>query len=290
MLPSCPVGGKLYLAYPARTGSLRWPMKTSARPPAVAGMFYPSDPAELRAQVRRFLDGAVGEGPRPRPLALIVPHAGYVYSGCVAGSAYALLEPIADEIERVVLLGPCHRVPVRGLAASSAPAFSTPLGDVPVDGAGVESILDLPQVAIFDETHDEEHSLEVHLPFLQEAIGRFQLVPLVVGDASDDEVAEVLRRLWAGPDTLVVVSSDLSHYLDYETARAADQATSRNIEALDVEGLGPRTACGRIPIRGLLTEAKRRGLSVTTVDLRNSGDTAGPRDQVVGYGAFVVHA
>lgn len=263
-------------------------MKTSARPPAVAGMFYPSDPAELHAQVRGFLDGATTEGPRPQ--ALIAPHAGYVYSGCVAGSAYALLEPIADEIQRVVLLGPCHQVPVRGLAASSASAFSTPLGDVPVDRDGVESILDLPQVAIFDETHDQEHSLEVHLPFLQEAIGAFELVPLVVGDASDDEVAEVLRRLWSGPETLVIVSSDLSHYLDYETARALDKATSRRMEALDVEGLGPRTACGRLPIRGLLTEAKRRGLSLTTVDLRNSGDTAGPRDQVVGYGAYVVHA
>ena len=263
-------------------------MKTSARPPAVAGMFYPSDPAELHAQVRGFLDGATGEG--PRPLALIAPHAGYIYSGCVAGSAYALLEPIADEIQRVVLLGPCHRVPVRGLAASSASAFSTPLGDVPVDRDGVESILDLPQVAIIDETHDQEHSLEVHLPFLQEAIGAFELVPLVVGDASDDEVSEVLRRLWSGPETLVVVSSDLSHYLDYETAMALDKATSRRMEALEVEGLGPRTACGRIPLRGLLTEAKRRGLSLTTVDLRNSGDTAGPRDQVVGYGAYVVHA
>jgi len=263
-------------------------MQTSARPPAVAGMFYPSDPAELRAQVRGFLDAAAGDG--PRPLALIAPHAGYVYSGRVAGSAYARLTPVAHEIERVVLLGPCHRVPVQGLAASSAGAFSTPLGDVPVDRGGVESILDLPQVAIFDETHDQEHSLEVHLPFLQEAIGPFELVPLVVGDATDDEVAEVLRRLWSGPETLVVVSSDLSHYLDYETARKVDHATSRSIEALEVDGLGPRTACGRIPIRGLLTEAKRRGLSVTTVDLCNSGDTAGPSDQVVGYGAYVVHA
>jgi predicted class III extradiol MEMO1 family dioxygenase len=198
-------------------------------------MFYPSDPAELRAQVRGFLDAAAGDG--PRPLALIAPHAGYVYSGRVAGSAYARLTPVAHEIERVVLLGPCHRVPVQGLAASSAGAFSTPLGDVPVDRGGVESILDLPQVAIFDETHDQEHSLEVHLPFLK-----------------------------------------------------VDHATSRSIEALEVDGLGPRTACGRIPIRGLLTEAKRRGLSVTTVDLCNSGDTAGPSDQVVGYGAYVVHA
>jgi AmmeMemoRadiSam system protein B len=251
-------------------------------------MFYPSDPGELRAAVRRFLDDAEGEG--PPPLALIAPHAGYVYSGPVAGSAYALVEPLADSFERVVLLGPCHRVPVRGLAASSASAFSTPLGDVPVDGEAVADLLDLPQVSIFDETHADEHSLEVHLPFLQMILGEFRIVPLVVGDATVEEVAEVIERLWADPGTLVVVSSDLSHYLDYESARTADADTGRKIEALDAGGLGPGSACGRVPIRGLLAAARGRGLAVTTLDLRNSGDTAGPRDQVVGYGAFVVHA
>ncbi len=263
-------------------------MKTSARPPAVAGMFYPADPVELRAAVRRFLDDAVGEG--PRPLALIAPHAGYVYSGPVAGSAYALVEPFADGFDRVALLGPCHRVPVLGLAAASAPAFSTPLGDVPIDGAAVADLLELPQVSIFDETHEDEHSLEVHLPFLQVILGEFRLIPLVVGDATIDEVAGVIERLWADPATLVVVSSDLSHYLDYESARRSDAETARRIEALDAAGLGPRSACGRVPIRGLLAAARARGLGVTTLDLRNSGDTAGPRDQVVGYGAFVVHA
>jgi AmmeMemoRadiSam system protein B len=250
-------------------------------------MFYPSDPAELRAAVRGFLDDSAGEG--PRPVALIAPHAGYVYSGPVAGSAYALIEPVADTFDRVALLGPCHRVPVRGLAATSAPAFATPLGDVPVDGEAVTDLLELPQVSIFDETHEDEHSLEVHLPFLQEILGEFRLIPLVVGDATVDEVAEVIERLWSDPTTLVVVSSDLSHYLDYESARRADAETGGRIEALDAAGLGPGSACGRVPIRGLLAAARARGLEVTTLDLRNSGDTAGPRNQVVGYGAFVVH-
>lgn len=263
-------------------------MQTSARPPAVAGMFYPADPADLRAAVRRYLDEAEGEG--PYPLALIAPHAGYVYSGPVAGSAYALVEPVADRVDRVALLGPCHRVPVRGLASTSASAFTTPLGDVPVDEDAMRRLQELPQVSIFDETHRDEHSLEVHLPFLQEVLGSFRLIPLVVGDATDREVAEVIEELWADPTTLVVVSSDLSHYLDYESARKVDAETSRTIEALDSTGLGPGSACGRIPIRGLLTAARSRGLQVTTLDLRNSGDTAGPRDQVVGYGAFVVHA
>jgi AmmeMemoRadiSam system protein B len=259
----------------------------TVRPPAVAGTFYPADAAVLDATVRSLLSDARAEG--PRPLALIAPHAGYVYSGPVAASAYALLEPWAGEIRRVLLLGPCHRVPVRGLAATSAEGFRTPLGLVPVDREGTDTVLGLPQVEVFDAAHRDEHALEVHLPFLQDVLEDFSVIPLVVGDASDEEVAEVIRAVWDPPRTLVVVSSDLSHFYDYETARSLDGKTSRAIENLDPTGLGPESACGRIPARGLLLEAKRRGLRVTTVDLRNSGDTAGPRNQVVGYGAYVFH-
>ncbi len=261
---------------------------THVRHAAVAGMFYPGDPRELDGMVRRMLSAAAPEGPiGPVPKAIIVPHAGYVYSGPVAASAYARLAPASDRIGRVVLLGPCHRVPVRGLAVSEADAFATPLGRVPVDGAAVADILSLPQVARFEATHLEEHSLEVQLPFLQEVLKAFTLVPLVVGQASADEVAEVLERLWGGPETLIVVSSDLSHYLDYASARAIDAATRRAIESLDPAAIGLDHACGRIPVAGLLAVARRRGLAVTTLDLRNSGDTAGDRRRVVGYGAWM---
>ncbi len=258
------------------------------RPAAVAGTFYPASAASLEEEVDTYLR----EGVRPReplvPKALIVPHAGYVYSGPVAGSGYRLLAPIADRVERVVLIGPAHRVPVRGLAVSSADAFETPLGRVPVDREAVELLKRLPQVQEFDAAHAAEHSLEVHLPFLQRVLKRFAIVPLVAGDATTREVAEVLDKVWGGPETLIVVSSDLSHYYDYATARAKDEATTRAIERLDPAGLDPESACGRVGIRGLLEVARRRGLSVHTLDVRNSGDTAGPRDSVVGYGAYAL--
>ncbi|MEQ8194650.1 MAG: AmmeMemoRadiSam system protein B, partial [Rhodospirillales bacterium] len=223
----------------------------------------------------------------PLPKAIIAPHAGYIYSGPIAASVYARLKPLRGRIERVVLLGPCHRVAVRGLALSGADAFATPLGNVPVDKEAVAALAGLPQVSTFDATHAQEHSLEVHLPFLQEILGAFKLVPLVVGDASADQVAEVLERLWGGPETLIVVSSDLSHYLDYDTANRLDRETCAAIESLDFTRIGRDQACGRIPVSGLLALAKRRGLGVDTLDLRNSGDTAGPRDRVVGYGAWM---
>ena len=188
----------------------------------------------------------------------------------------------------MVLLGPCHRVPVRGLAVSGADAFATPLGNVPVDKEAAKRILDLPQVQVFDATHEQEHSLEVHLPFLQVVLKEFAIVPLVVGNASDDEVAQVIERLWGGPETLIVVSTDLSHYLDYDAARRMDTATCRAIEKLDAGGIGREQACGRIPVKGLLALAKRRRLKIATVDLRNSGDTAGTRDRVVGYGSWLL--
>jgi AmmeMemoRadiSam system protein B len=206
----------------------------------------------------------------------------------VAASAYARLAPLRGRVHRIVLLGPSHRVPLRGIAASGADAFETPLGRVPVDREAVERLAALPQVAVRDDAHRLEHSLEVHLPFLQTVLGEFSLVPLVVGDASPEAVAEAIELLWDEPGTFVVVSTDLSHYAPYEIARRMDEATSRAIEALRPDAIGPDDACGRYPVRGLLLAARRRGLACRTVDLRSSGDTAGPRDQVVGYGAYVV--
>lgn len=257
---------------------------TRVRPPAAAGLFYPDDERELRAVVGECV------APRPSaaepPKAVIAPHAGYVYSGPVAGSVYGLVAAGRGTITRVVLLGPSHRVAFAGLALSSATRFSTPLGDIPLDQEAAACILALPQVTVQDQAHAQEHSLEVHLPFLQVVLGRFALVPLVVGDASAADVAEVLDRLWGGPETLIVVSSDLSHYQDYETARRMDAATSRAIEALRGDDIGDDQACGRIPVGGLLLAARQHGLHARTVDLRNSGDTAGPRHRVVGYGAY----
>jgi AmmeMemoRadiSam system protein B len=251
----------------------------------VAGSFYPADPQELRNMLERYLQAAPAGTTAPR--AMIAPHAGYVFSGPVAASGYARLLRSGHHYRRVVLLGPAHRVAFRGLATTSASAFATPLGDVAVDREAIESITRLPQVHELDEAHRLEHSLEVHLPFLQLALKDFSVVPLVVGDASAEEVCEVIETLWTGPDTLVIVSSDLSHYHSYETATRLDSATTRQIEQLDYQGLAYDQACGRNPVSGLLLFAQRHGLSATTIDLRNSGDTAGPRDQVVGYGTYV---
>lgn len=260
----------------------------SVRIPAVAGFFYPADPEELRAQVRRFLSQAEASA-EPLPKALIVPHAGYVYSGPVAASAYARLRAVRETIARVVLLGPSHRVGFRGIAVSGMTAFATPLGQVPVDQAAVASLRKLPQVNLLEQAHAQEHSLEVHLPFLQELLGDFKLVPVVVGDARPAEVGAVLEALWGGPETVLIISSDLSHYQDYETARRMDRTTSQAIETLRYEEIGYDQACGRNPINGLLWVARRKGLRGETIDLRNSGDTAGARDQVVGYGAYGFH-
>jgi len=257
------------------------------RPAAVAGQFYPGNPRELEASVRRYLAEAAAEGRGPVPKAIIAPHAGYVYSGPVAATAYARLVPARGTIARVVLLGPCHRVPVRGLALSEADAFATPLGDVPIDREMCARLAELPQVQAFDASHAQEHSLEVHLPFLQVALGKFALVPLAVGDATEAEVAEVLERAWGGPETLIVISSDLSHYLSYDDARAIDSATAHAIVRLDGAAIGRDQACGRVPVKGLLALARKKGLAVQQVDLRNSGDTAGPRNQVVGYGSWL---
>ena len=260
---------------------------TRVRRAAVAGFFYPDDPRELAAAVGTALDVAVPEG-EPAPKAVIVPHAGYVYSGAIAGSAYARLRALAGRIRHVVLLGPAHRVAVDGLAVSSADAFVTPLGAVPADDVLRRRVLELPGVTIDDSAHAGEHSLEVQLPFLQGVLGAFTLLPLAVGDASPGEVAAVLDRVWGGPETLVVVSSDLSHYHDYATARARDRRTAAAIVAADAAAIADEDACGARPIRGLLVAARRHGLAVRLLDLRNSGDTAGDHERVVGYGAFTV--
>jgi len=259
-----------------------------SRPAAVAGLFYPDDPVELRELVARHLRDAKTSGPAASwPKAIIAPHAGYAYSGAVAGSAYALLKPARGIVSRVLLLGPAHRYPVEGLAVSSAETFATPLGAVKVDRPAVATALTLPQVSVCDEAHAPEHALEVHLPFLIEVLGDFLIVPLAVGKASVDDVAKVLEKLWGGPETLIVISSDLSHFLHDEQAREIDGLTAKAIEQLKPEDIGYHQACGRVPVNGLLTLARKKGLRARTVDLRNSGDTAGSRDNVVGYGAFV---
>jgi len=256
---------------------------TLVREPAVAGQFYPESPAELQALVSELLADRERDAGVP-PKALIVPHAGYVYSGAVAASAYACLSRYRDVYKRVVLLGPCHRVPVAGMALSGADKFRTPLGDVPVDREAVAA-LEAKGITVFEPSHQYEHSLEVQLPFLQTVLGDFSIVPIVVGEATARAVASLLETLWAGPETLIVISSDLSHYLDYESARAQDETTCRRIEHLDSH-IEHDDACGATPLRGLLLAAKRRGMNVTTLDLRNSGDTGGDRDFVVGYGAW----
>lgn len=251
------------------------------RSPAVAGQFYPAEPNSLRETIASMLEPVtLGE---QIPKAIIAPHAGYVYSGPVAASVYARLQAI----ERVVLLGPSHRVAYRGLALSHASVFETPLGDIDVDREALARLLNLPQVQILDAAHTYEHSLEVHLPFLQHCLGNFQLIPIVVGHATALEVSQVIDQLWRDEETLVVISTDLSHFLDYDAAVAYDTKTSGLIETC-YQQLGTEQACGAHPVNGFLKVAAERGLKVNAVDLRNSGDTAGNRDRVVGYGAFAI--
>lgn len=253
------------------------------RDAAVAGYFYPDNPEVLRTTIRQLMMEARTDAPVPK--ALIIPHAGYVYSGITAAIAYASLRPAADRIRRVVLLGPAHRVYTRGLALCHATHFSTPLGEVEVDREAVERLQALPQVNYSDAAHRDEHSLEVHLPFLQYLLGKSTLVPLVVGESSPQEVGEVLDLLWGDEETVIIISSDLSHFLDYETASRIDRETMQAIEQLQLEKIGSSQACGCMPVRGLLHIARQRGMSTRVLDYRNSGDTAGNRDRVVGYGA-----
>ena len=258
----------------------------TTRPAAVAGLFYADNPDRLRAQVLHLL--ADVEASRDvMPKALIAPHAGYAYSGRVAAAAFATLRDSARTITRVVLIGPAHYVHVRGIAAPTVDAFETPLGRVAVDQEALSTVGDLRFVTRVDAPHTPEHALEVELPFLQTLLASFQVIPLIVGDATPQEVALVLRRLWGGPETLIVVSSDLSHYHGYEIAQQLDAATAAAIEDGDWASLGPDQACGCLAVAGLLLEAGRHGLKAHRLSLSNSGDTAGSRDRVVGYGAWM---
>ena len=258
----------------------------SVRPPAVAGAFYPGDAESLALEVASLLQQAgPPAGGATLPKAVVVPHAGYLYSGPVAATAYARLKAARGRVRRVILLGPCHRVAVRGLALPGAAAFATPLGQIPVDPEAAATARELPQVTVSEQAHAFEHSLEVQLPFLQAVLGEFSLLPLAVGDATAEDVAAVLERLWGGEDTLIVISSDLSHYLPYDVARRVDSVTARAILAMQ-HTLDHSQACGATPLDGFLLAAKRRGLTAELLDLRNSGDTAGDRSRVVGYAAF----
>jgi AmmeMemoRadiSam system protein B/AmmeMemoRadiSam system protein A len=263
-------------------------MSMTVRAPAVAGSFYPADPAMLDRMVGDFLAQADGRAlSAGAPVKAIAgPHAGYVYSGPIAGTAYASVRHLADRVTRVVLLGPAHRYAFRGIAMPTADGLATPLGVVRVDRAVLEAIRDLPGVQTLDAAFDGEHGLEVHLPFIQRIFPQAGVVPLVVGGATPDQVEAVLERLWGGPETLIVVSTDLSHFLDHDTASARDLETSRIIEAAEPDLLSGERACGYLPLSGLLRRARRLDLRATTLDLRNSGDTAGDRRRVVGYGAY----
>lgn len=257
------------------------------KPPAVAGFFYPKDPAELEQLLHNLLKQARAKGPPPK--ALLVPHAGYIYSGAVAATAYAALAPIRSTIRRVVLLGPAHRVYVDGMAISSATHFATPLGTIPVDRGMQDKVSGLPGVRVMDEAFAQEHSLEVHLPFLQSVLESFTVLPVVVGDADPRAVATLLETVWGGEETLVVISTDLSHFHDYRTASRLDKQTAALIRDKEFSKLGPQQACGCRPVNGLLKLASEKNMNIEILDVRNSGDTAGNHNRVVGYGAFGVY-
>lgn len=267
---------------------LRNDYMSKIRQPAVAGLFYPADKQSLKKDVDEFLEQA-NYGRDIIPKAIVVPHAGYMYSGPIAASAFKLLVPFKDKIKRVVLLGPSHRAAFTGLAVPASDFFNTPLGNIQIDKNAIQLLADIPQVIVSDQAHSEEHSLEVQLPFLQEILNEFTLVPIVVGDAKRSEVAEVINRLWGEQDTIVVISTDLSHYHNYNEAKQLDRATSEAIVNLTPDLISYDDACGRNGLKGMITVAEEKHLSIDILDLRNSGDTAGDKNRVVGYGAYVIH-
>ena len=269
--------------YPCFTGGS---IMSSVRQAAVAGLFYPVNAAELSRDIIHYLNQAGPINPALHPKAIIVPHAGYIYSGTTAASAYASIRPIAKQIRRVVLLGPAHRVRLRGMAVMDIDYFQTPLGNIPQDSSAISQLLTLPQIQVMDSPHWQEHSLEVQLPFLQLILPEFTLVPIAMGDTTSSEVRQALDMLWGGPETLIVISSDLSHYHDYSTAQYIDRSTCQAIEKLDIEHIDYQQACGCTGVQGLLLAAKQRNMKVHTLALCNSGDTAGSIDRVVGYGSW----
>jgi AmmeMemoRadiSam system protein B len=257
---------------------------TQIRKPAVAGQFYPDSADQLRLAVQSMLNAAEPvSGPAPK--ALVVPHAGYIYSGSTAAKAYGRLIPHRDRYRRVILLGPCHYAAIKGIAASQADTFQTPLGDIPLaPAAGIH-----PAVLPFEAAHVREHSLEVQLPFLQTLLAKFDLLPLSVGDTSPEVVAAVIDTLWNGADTLLVISTDLSHFLTYDEAVRIDRQTCSAIERMDVSGISHSNACGAVALCGLLLAAQRRRMRIETIELKNSGDTSGDRSRVVGYGSWALY-
>ncbi len=259
---------------------------TSIRKAAMAGVFYPEDGAELHHALQRYLQD--GRGADTPPRAVIAPHAGYIYSGPIAGSAFKAWAALRGNVDGVVLLGPSHRLAFDGIATPSVNFFATPLGLLPVDTAACDALREYPFVSINDAAHRHEHSIETHLPFIQETIGEVPIVPLVVGDASPSDVAKVIQFFWDKPRTLFSISSDLSHYLSYDEARRVDAATTQAIEQNNPHEIGPDRACGWLPILGLLHVIGRHGARARALDVRNSGDTAGDRYRVVGYGAYAV--
>ncbi|NOZ08967.1 MAG: AmmeMemoRadiSam system protein B [FCB group bacterium] len=263
--------------------------KNKIRRPAVADMFYPGDPDNLTWEIQKYLLAAFTAADF-KPKALVAPHAGYVYSGIVAAAAYKTLERYTAEFNKVILIGPSHRVGFSGLATSSYDFYNTALGDIPVDKQLQQELeREFPFVLSFDAAHTDEHCLEVQLPFLQEVLGDFSLLPLVAGDTDPDSVARVIEYCWKYPNAVIVISSDLSHYKSYDAAVKTDTETAGTIESLAPERLAEFSACGRIPLAGLLLAARKNHLSVKRLDLRNSGDTAGDRSRVVGYGAWIFY-
>lgn len=262
----------------------------TVRQPAVAGLFYPGSKRELLTDIKRYLRQALLDMDEQlqqlKPKAIIVPHAGYIYSGETAAKAYATLLGLSNTIKRVILLGPAHRTRLRGLAISDVQYFRTPLGDTPIDIPAIRQLLCAPQVQVMDAAHWQEHSLEVQLPFLQTVLDDFSLIPIVVGDATVSEVHQVLDMLWGGPETLIVISSDLSHYHDYSTAQYIDRSTCEAIEHFDLDHIDAKQACGSIGVKSLLRAAKNRSMVVHTLGLSNSGDSSGDQQRVVGYGSW----
>ncbi len=258
----------------------------SIRPTAVAGSFYPKNASQLNELLDNYLSASYVDITPPK--AIIAPHAGYIYSGQIAANAYRNIGKLKAQISRVILLGPAHRVYVKGIALPSNTHFATPLGNVSIDNNILKKLAHHSYVQFSDAAHEQEHSLEVHLPFLQKVLNDFTLIPLLVGDTEPEQVATILEALWGGDETLIVISSDLSHFLDYKTARETDNNTTRLIENFDYKNIGSKQACGCMPMRGLLKYAHEKNMSIQTLDLRNSGDTAGTKDRVVGYGAYAL--